>query len=176
MNDGLMTKEQAMRKYGIDDLRKFNTKDFIKVMSSLDKMDPEVVKELIAQIPNFLSFATEASNSIKESFEKTLSSDNDSLKSVYASYDLIIETLTSDLKDGDLSLDEKLQISHLIADFIHAKEEAHFKQQQKRHDLFKTFTVGVAGVAIAVLALLSGGEITKGKDSLPKHDDNDNHS
>lgn len=165
-----------MRKYGIDDLRKFNTKDFIKVMSSLDKMDPEVVKELIGQIPNFLAFATDASNSIKESYEKILKSDDESIQSVYASYDLIIETLTLDLKDGDLSLDEKLEISRLIAEFIHAKEEAHFRQQQKRHELLKTLVVGIGGIAVAAVALLSGGEISKGtSDSQPKHDNN-NHS
>ena len=65
----LLSKEEAMQKFGISDLRTFNTGDFIQIMSSFDKMDPEVLKELIGQIPNFLNFAKESMVIIKDSYE-----------------------------------------------------------------------------------------------------------
>lgn len=169
----MLTKEEAMRKFGIDDLRKFNTKDFIKVMSSIDKMDPEVAKELIAQIPNFLNFAQDAAKSIKESYTETLKSDNESLNKVYASYDLLIDSLNADLKDGELSLDEKFEISNLIRDLIHDKEDLHFKQQQERHELFKSIAKGVCVTAVAIVGLLSGAEFVKHGNNEISHDDLD---
>lgn len=167
----LMTKEEAMHKYGIDDMRKFNTKDFIKIMSSLDKMDPEVVKELIGQIPNFLNFANETTTTLKESFDKTIKSDDESLNSIYANYDSLIGVLTSNLEEDDLSLDDKLKISSLISDLIHQKEETHFKQQQRRHELFKTIAISVSCIAVAAIALLSGGEISKSSDTPTRNND-----
>lgn len=166
----LLTKEEAMRKFGIDDLRTFNSNDFIKLMSSIDRMDPSVAKELIAQIPNFLNFAKDGLSSVKDSYEKTLKSDDESLNSIYKNYDLIIETLNNEIKDGELSLNEKLEISHMIRDFIHDKEEIHFRQQEQRHELFKSFAKGVGVALLGVLAILGGSEVVKGIDIDPKHD------
>lgn len=167
----ILTKEQAMKKFGIEDLRKFNSKDFIKLVSSIDRMDPEVAKELIAQIPNFLNFAKEGLVSVKDSFEKISKSDDESIKSIYESYDLIIESLNNELRDGELSLDEKLEISRMIRDFIHDKEEAHFRQQEQRHELFKSFAKGVGVACLGIVAILGGSEIAKGISENPEHDD-----
>lgn len=170
MND-LLTKEEAMKKFGISDLRKFNTKDFIKVMSSLDKMDPTVAKELIGQIPNFLNFAQESAKSIKESYKDTLKSDDESLNKIYISYDLLIDSLNEDLQDGELSLDEKFEISKMIRDLIHDKEELHFKQMEKRHELFKTITGGVLAATACVVGILSGVSMIKTNSDDISHDD-----
>lgn len=167
----LLTKEQAMKKFGIDDLRKFNTKDFIKVMSSLDKMDPSVAKELIGQIPNFLNFAQESAMAIKESYKDTLKADDESLNRIYASYDLLIDSLNEDLQDGELSLDEKFEISKMIRDLIHDKEDLHFKQQEKRHELFKSVATGVLTASVAIIALLSGSSMIKSNSEDPYHED-----
>lgn len=169
----LLTKEEAMTLFGIKDMRTFNTKDFINIMSSLDMMNPEVAKELIAQIPNFLGFAKESLESIKDMYSETLASDDKSLNQIYASYDLIIETLNDSLKDGELSLDEKVQISGMIRDLIHDKEALHFKQQTKRHDLFKNIAKGVGVAAVAIIAILSGSNINSSSGNIPKHKDPD---
>lgn len=167
--NNLLTKEEAMNKFGIDDLRKFNTNDFINIMSSLDRMDPEVAKELIGQIPNFLTFAKESAMAIKESYETTLKSDDDSLNKIYASYDLLIDSLNEDLQDNELSLDEKFELSKMIRDLIHDKEELHFKQQEKRHELYKTIAGGVLTTVLGVVGILAGVNMTKSKN--PEHKD-----
>lgn len=167
----LLTKEQAMKKFGIDDLRKFNTGDFIKIMSSIDKMDPEVAKELIGQIPNFLSFVKESANMVKDAYDSTLKSDDESLKNVYASYDLLINTLNDSLSDGELSLDEKFEISKIVRDLIHDKQELHFKQQERRNEIFKTVVQGVGAVVVGVVAILSGTSMIKSKPKDVTHDD-----
>lgn len=167
----MLTKEQAMKKFGINDLRKFNSKDFIKLMSSLDKMDPTVAKELIGQIPNFLGFAQESATAIKESYKEVLNSDDESLNRVYASYDILIDSLNENLKDGELSLDEKFEISHIIRDLIHDKEELHFKQVEKRHELVRTVIGSVIGAGLGVIGILSGISIIKTQSDDPSHDD-----
>lgn len=170
MND-LLTKEEAMKKFGITDLRKFNTKDFIKVMSSIDKMDPEVAKELIGQIPNFLNFAKETVTTIKDSYKDVLKADDESLNKIYASYDLLIDSLNENLQDEELSLDEKFEVSKMIRDIIHDKEDLHFKQMEKRHELFGKIAAGAIGAAAVVIGVLTGNSIIKSNSENPTHDD-----
>lgn len=167
----LLTKEQAMKKFGITDLREFNTKDFIKVMSSIDKMDPEVAKELIGQIPNFLSFAKETVTNIKESYTEVLKADDESLNKIYASYDLLIDSLNENLQDKELSLDEKFEISKMIRDIIHDKEDLHFKQLEKRHELFAKIATGAIAATAVVVGLLSGSSLIKSNSEDPTHED-----
>lgn len=167
----LLTKEEAMKKFGITDLRTFNTKDFIQIMSSFDKMDPTVLKELIGQIPNFLDFAKESAVMIKDSYKDTLKSDDESLNKVYASYDLLIDSLNEDLQDEELSLDQKFEISKMIRNLIHDKEDLHFRQQEKRHELYKQIAGGVLTATVCVIGILSGTSLIKSSPSNPKHDD-----
>lgn len=160
-----------MQKFGISDLRTFNTGDFIQIMSSFDKMDPEVLKELIGQIPNFLNFAKESMIIIKDSYEQLAKSDNESLDKVFASYDLLINSLNENLQDEELTIDQKLEISQMIRDIIHDKEDLHFKQQEKRHELYKQIATGVLSATVAIVGILTGVSMNKSSSNNPKHID-----
>lgn len=161
-----------MQKFGISDLRTFNTGDFIQIMSSFNKMDPEVLKELIGQIPNFLNFAKESMVIIKDSYEQLAKSDNESLDKVFASYDLLIDSLNENLQDEELTIDQKLEISQMIRDIIHDKEDLHFKQQEKRHELYKQIATGVLSATVAIVGILTGVSMNKSSSNNPKHIDN----
>lgn len=161
-----------MQKFGISDLRTFNTGDFIQIMSSFDKMDPEVLKELIGQIPNFLNFAKESMVIIKDSYEQLAKSDNESLDKVFASYDLLIDSLNENLQDEELTIDQKLEISQMIRDIIHDKEDLHFEQQEKRHELYKQIATGVLSATVAIVGILTGVSMNKSSSNNPKHIDN----
>ena len=161
-----------MQKFGISDLRTFNTGDFIQIMSSFNKMDPEVLKELIGQIPNFLNFAKESMIIIKDSYEQLAKSDNESLDKVFASYDLLIDSLNENLQDEELTIDQKLEISQMIQDIIHDKEDLHFKQQEKRHELYKQIATEVLSATVAIVGILTGVSINKSSSNNPKHIDN----
>ena len=161
-----------MQKFGISDLRTFNTGDFIQIMSSFDKMDPEVLKELIGQIPNFLNFVKESMVIIKDSYEQLAKSDNESFDKVFASYDLLIDSLNENLQDEELNIDQKLEISQMIRDIIHDKEDLHFKQQEKRHELYKQIATGVLSATVAIVGILTGVSMNKSSANNPKHIDN----
>lgn len=161
-----------MQKFGISDLRTFNTGDFIQIMSSFDKMDPEVLKELIGQIPNFLNFAKESMVIIKDSYEQLAKSDDESLDKVFASYDLLIDSLNENLQDAELTIDQKLEIYQMIRDIIHDKEDLHFKQQEKRHELYKQIATGVLSATVAIVGILTGVSMNKSSANNPKHIDN----
>ena len=161
-----------MQKFGISDLRTFNTGDFIQIMSSFNKMDPEVLKELIGQIPNFLNFAKESMVIIKDSYEQLAKSDNESLDKVFASYDLLIDLLNENLQDAELTIDQKLEIYQMIRDIIRDKEDLHFKQQEKRHELYKQIATGVLSATVAIVGILTGVSMNKSSTNNPKHIDN----
>ena len=161
-----------MQKFGISDLRTFNTGDFIQIMSSFDKMDPEVLKELIGQIPNFLNFAKESMVIIKDSYEQLAKSDNESLDKVFASYDLLIDSLNENLQDAELTIDQKLEISQMIRDIIRDKEDLHFKQQEKQHELYKQIATGVLSATVAIVGILTGVSMNKSSANNPKHINN----
>lgn len=161
-----------MQKFGISDLRTFNIGDFIQIMSSFDKMDPEVLKELIGQIPNFLNFAKESMVIIKDSYEQLAKSDNESLDKVFASYDLLIDSLNENLQDAELTIDQKLEISQMIRDIIRDKEDLHFKQQEKQHELYKQIATGVLSATVAIVGILTGVSMNKSSANNPKHINN----
>lgn len=166
----LLSKEEAMQKFGISDLRTFNTNDFIQIMSSFDKMDPTVLKELIGQIPNFLNFAHESAITIKETFSEVNNADSESLNRIYASYDLLIDSLNENLQDEELSIEQKIEICRMIHDLIRDKEDLHKYQVEKRHELYKQIAQGVLAASVAVVGILTGVSMSKSGPNNPKHD------
>lgn len=60
----------------------------------------------------------------------------------------------------------------MIRDIIHDKEDLHFKQQEKRHELYKQIATGVLSATIAIVGILTGVSMNKSSTNNPKHIDN----
>lgn len=84
------------------------TKDKIVAFATmLPKMDSEVARKALEQFPEFAKTATEIVSYYKEMIEKGFDYNDASVKSFYLTCDAIIEILNEQLKDGNLTFEEK---------------------------------------------------------------------
>lgn len=60
----------------------------------------------------------------------------------------------------------------MIRDIIHDKEDLHFKQQEKRHELYKQIATGILLATVAIVGILTGVSMNKSSANNPKHIDN----
>lgn len=97
----MMSEQKVLKKLDIVDFRHLTKDKVIKMASMLDKMDPEVAKKALEQFPEFASTTKEMLQDYKESLDKGLESNNDSVSKVYDTYNTIIVALQKELEKED---------------------------------------------------------------------------
>ena len=75
--------------------------------SMLDRVDPEVAKKAIEQFPDFSNTAKAILKEYKESLDKSLELNADSVKSYYDACNSIISSLQKEVENENLSFEEK---------------------------------------------------------------------
>lgn len=148
--------QKVLNKLGIEDFRHADKNTLIEFVSKIDKIDPEVAKKLIQQIPEFASLAKESVNSLTETFNKLIDSDDNMSHKVVESYNLILKALDDILSKDDLLFEEKREVidrMETICDKIRQADIDH-----KKANLAKGALVvgGVIGGLIPVIGALGG--------------------
>lgn len=92
-----LTEQKVLKKLGIDDFRHLTKDKVITMASMLDRMDPEVAKKAIEQFPEFAHTMKDILNDYKQTLDKALDENGDSVKSYYSSCDAIITSLQKEL-------------------------------------------------------------------------------
>lgn len=105
-----MTELEVLKKLGIDNFRQLSKDKVMEFASCLDKMDPEVAMKALEQFPEFSKTMLEISKEYKEFATKALTSNDDSVKNVYAGMMSVITTLQKELEKENLSFEEKKYI------------------------------------------------------------------
>src|SRR5690242_20014276 len=106
----LLTEQKVLRKLGIEDFRHLTKDKVITMASMLDKMDPEVAKKALEQFPQFSNTVKEMLVGYKDTLDKGLESNRESVQSYYDSCKSIIEVLQKQIDDEKLSFKEKKYI------------------------------------------------------------------
>lgn len=148
-----LTEQKVLKKLGIPDFRHMTKDKIIQFATCLPKMDPEVAKKALEQFPEFAKSATEIVSYYKDVVEKSFDENNTSLFSFYASCDAIIDCLREQLKDGELSFEEKNIIIDKMIEL--AKMKADKDTENKK---FIADIVGKVGLSIGA-ALLAVGAV-----------------
>lgn len=102
-----LTEQKVLRKLGIEDFRHLTKEKVITMTSMLDKVDPEVAKKAIEQVPNFSDTMKEILHDYMESLDKAQAANAESVKSFYDSCESIISSLQKELERENLTFDEK---------------------------------------------------------------------
>ena len=105
-----LTAQKVLKKLDIVDFRHLTKGKVIAMASMLDKMDPEVAKKALEQFPNFSATTKEMLAGYKDTLDKGMDANKDSVQSYYNSCDSIIETLQRQLDNENLSFDERKYI------------------------------------------------------------------
>lgn len=152
----MMSEQKVLKKLDIVDFRHLTKDKVIKMASMLDKMDPEVAKKALEQFPEFASTTKEMLQDYKESLDKGLESNNDSVSKVYDTYNAIIVALQKELEKEDLTFEQKKDIIEQmkeVADKVDKKDS-----ENKRFIAgMATLATIVLGGTVAVLASVLGG-------------------
>ena len=105
-----LTEQKVLRKLNIEDFRHLTKDKVITMASMLDKMEPEVAKKALEQFPEFSNTAKEMLVGYKDTLDKGLESNRESVQSYYDSCKSIIEVLQKQLDDENLSFEERKYI------------------------------------------------------------------
>ncbi len=168
-----LTEEKVLKKLGIPDFRHMTKDKIVAFATMLPKMDPEVAKKALDQFPEFAKTATEIVTYYKEAVEKGFEYNDASVKSFYLTCDSIIETLNEQLKDGNLSFQEKQIIIDKMIELAKMKADKDTENKKFIGDVLKGMGVFALG-AIASVAAVLGVQTQMGKiETSDEQDDSD---
>ena len=120
----------------------------------LDKMDPEVAKKALEQFPEFSKTTSEMLHEYKDTLDKSFSSNDESIRAVYDTYNAIIASLQKELDRDNISFEEKKYIIEQmkeISDKISVKDTENKKWLASMAALFSVTLLGLAAGLAAAL-------------------------
>jgi len=154
-----LTEQKVLKKLDIADFRHLTKDKVIAMASMLDKMDPEVAKKALEQFPNFSATAKEMLSGYKDTLDKGVAANKDSVQSYYNSCNIIIETLKKQLESETLSFNEK---KYIIDKLLEISKTMGEKDSENKRFLATLAIVGATAVGVVTIALAStlGGNTT----------------
>lgn len=163
----MMSEAKVLKKLDIADFRHLTKDKVIKMASMLDKMDPEVAKKALEQFPEFANTTKEMLSEYKESLDKGLESNNESVKAVYDTYNAIIASLQKELENENLTFEQKKYIIEQMKDVA---EKVDKKDTENKRFIASMATLAtiVVGGTVAVLASVLGGNTQIETDDINK--------
>lgn len=165
-----LTEQKVLKKLGIPDFRHMTKDKIVAFATMLPKMDPEVAKKALEQFPEFAKTATEIVSYYKEMIEKGFDYNDKSINSFYLTCDAIIATLNEQLKDGNLSFEEKQIVIDKMIELAKMKADKDSENKHFISDVVGKVTLGLVGV-VATVATVLGVQTQMGK---IESDENDN--
>lgn len=151
-----LTEQKVLRKLDIKDFRHLTKDKVITMASMLDKMDPEVAKKALEQFPEFSNAAKEMLIGYKDTLDKGLESNRESVQSYYDSCKSTIEVLQKQLDDENLSFEEKKYIIDKMLEISKMMGEKDSENKKFIATMSIISTVAV-GIVTAVLSSALGG-------------------
>lgn len=164
-----LTEQKVLKKLGIEDFRRLTKDKVIKMASMIDKMDPEVAKKALEQFPDFANTTKEMLVEYKNTLDKSLESNRESVQTFYNSCNLMIESLQKQLEDKNLTFEER---KYIIDTMLEISKMMEAKDSENKKFLATMALIGatVVGTVTAILASTLGGNTeidTSDTDELP---------
>ena len=147
-----LTEEKVLKKLNIEDFRHLTKDKVITMASMLDKMDPEVAKKALEQFPHFAKTAREILDNYKDTLDKGLEGNRESVQSYYDACNSIIKSQQKLLDDDYLSFDERKYIVDKILEISKMLGE---KDSENKKFIATIAIVGGLTVTVALVGLVS---------------------
>lgn len=152
----LLTEQKVLNELGIADFTQLTKEKVITMASMLDKMEPDVAMKALDQFPEFAATAKDMLTGYKDTLDKGLETNKDSVQSYYDSCNLIIESLQKQLDEGDLSFEEK---KYVVDKMLEVSKMMGEKDSENKKFICTLVAIGAAAlgfVAAGVGAVLGG--------------------
>ena len=168
-----LTEQKVLRKLGIPDFRHLTKDKVIKMAAMLDKMDPEVAKKALEQFPEFTSTAKEILIHYKDTLDKSLVQNHDSVQKYYDTCNSIIESLKKQLDTANQSFEER---KYIIDQMLYIANMMKEKDSENKKFLFAMAmgALTTAGAVVLALGTVLGASTTDHDNNLPDSSQDDN--
>ncbi|WP_455676538.1 hypothetical protein [Pseudoscardovia suis] len=165
----LYNENAVKRALKISDFRHLSKDKVMQFASQLPYMNEKVALACIAQFPNYADMAKAMIEQLDKNCEAALQSNNQSQNQVIKSYQIVLESLSNQIKDENLSSEEKRYINEKmieVADKIKEADDANknFLEKINRNKAVVAIFFGALGAGIL-------GVVVKNKNILPENDD-----
>lgn len=147
-----LTEQKVLRKLNIEDFRHLTKDKVITMASMLDKMDPEVAKKALEQFPEFSNTAKEMLAGYKDTLDKGLESNKESVQLYYDACKSIIESLQKQLDDQNLSFEER---KYIIDNMVEVSKMIGEKDSENKKFIVTMTVIGTMALGIVTVALTS---------------------
>lgn len=167
--------ENAVKKaLGITDFRHLSKDKVMQFASMLPYMNEKVALACISQFPNYADMAKAMVEQLDKNCEAVLQSNNQSQYQVIKSYQIVLESLSNQIKDGNPSSEYKRYINEKmieVADKIKEADDANknFLEKINRNKAAVAIFFGLLGAGIL-------GVVVNSKNTLPENDDDKDRS
>lgn len=151
-----LTEQKVLRMLNIENFR-YLTKDKIITMASmLDKMDPAVAKKALEQFPDFSKTIKEMLIDYKDTLDKALVTNSDSVQTYYDSCKYIIEVLQKQIDAENISFEER---KYIIDKMLEASKMMGEKDSENKKFIVTMAVISsvAVGIVAAVMASTLGG-------------------
>lgn len=131
-----------------DNFRGISKDNVMQLVSILDKVEPEVAKELIAQIPDAIRGMVEIEKKYNDTLSKGLDSLDQSAYSCYQTEDDIIKSLQREIDKDGVSFEEK---QFYYEKMENASKRKAAKDSEHRNYVMKIMDYGAKTVFVGLL-------------------------
>lgn len=147
----LMNEQQVLKKLKIKDFRHITKDKVMELASMLPDVDPEVAKRALAQFPEFVNAGKDILYNFKETLEKEIEANNQSVINCYDVANKIIISLQLELDKEDITFEQRITI---IDKMLEVSKMINDKDSQNKQFLLKLGSIA-ATCALAGLAILA---------------------
>ncbi len=152
----LLSEPMVLKALDITDFCQLTKEKIPKMLSMIDKMEPEVAKKALEQFPYFSDAMKDLLHDYQESLNKAYESNASSVEAFYHSCNTMIEALQKKLEQDGFSFDETRYIIEKMQEII--------EMMNKKDSENKTFLgvigafgfLAVVGVGTALATVLGG--------------------
>lgn len=161
-----LTEANVLKKLDIEDFRHLTKDKVITMASMLDRMDPEVAKKALEQFPEFAKTTKEMLIEYKDTLDKGLQNNKDSVQAYYDACQSIIDSLQKQLENNDLSFEQRKEI---IDQMLEITKMMGIKDTENKKFIVRMAMWGAAAIGVTVMALASA---LGGNSEISSNDDN----
>lgn len=151
-----ISEEKVKQILNIKDFRQVSKEKIAKFVAMVPNLDREVVLKIIDQFPNFTSFADKVLVNLKEIIEVSMDKMEDSEKEVVRVYEKIIDELSYQLHQDDLSPEDRKEFIDRMIDLADKINDLHQDNRRFFADNmagFARFGMGALALGLAVLGI-----------------------
>ena len=107
MEKQLLTEEEVKKILNIQDFRTISKDKIIQFTSLIPKLDKELAIKIINQFPNYVTMVTNIVTSLINMCNEAIKSNKETEKEAINAYKAILETITKELEDGEVTPEER---------------------------------------------------------------------